>query len=159
MNDIEYISFNPLYTLKPDDGRALILARWVGRNLLDDIDDSFTNAVHPIYAMILSFVDGSEKSECIKAAADYLGVDQKLVADFIESLIDNPNQVYLKSKEGISSFPPHTIVSSNSPQHEKRYEPTIFDYDKADVTMKRHFTPSTLTLMVNNVCTTDCVYC
>ena len=159
MNDIEYISFNPLYTLKPDDGRALILARWVGRNLLDDIDDSFTNAVHPIYAMILSFVDGSEKSECIKAAADYLGVDQKLVADFIESLIDNPNQVYLKSKEGISSFPPHTIVSSNSPQPEKRYEPAIFDYDKADVTMKRHFTPSTLTLMVNNVCTTDCVYC
>ena len=72
MNDIEYIYFNSLYTLKPDDGRALILARWVGRNLLDDIDDSFTNAVHPIYAMILSFVDGSEKSECIKAAADYL---------------------------------------------------------------------------------------
>ncbi|MGM9804449.1 MAG: radical SAM protein [Muribaculaceae bacterium] len=109
--------------------------------------------------MILSFVDGGEKNQCIKNAANYLGVEQKLVADFIERLIDNPNQVYLKSKDGISSFPPRTIVSSSTPQHEKRYDAEIFDYDNADVTMKRHFTPSTLTLMVNNVCLTDCVYC
>ncbi len=159
MDDLSYISFNPLYTLEPDDGRALILARLVGRNLLKDIDDSFTNAVHPIYAMILSFADGGEKNQCINAAACYLGVEPKLVADFIESLIDNPNQVYLKSKDGISSFPPHTIVSSSTPQQEKRYDAALFNYDKADVRMKRHFTPSTLTLMVNNVCLTDCVYC
>ena len=66
--DMEYIAFNPLYTLKPDEGRTLVMARLMGRNMLDGIEDSFTNAIHPIYAMILSFVDGREKRHCISNA-------------------------------------------------------------------------------------------
>ena len=55
-----YISFNPAYALKPDTGRTLILASLVGRRTLGDMDDSFTNIIHPIYAMILSHIDGRD---------------------------------------------------------------------------------------------------
>ncbi len=55
---MHYISLNPRYVLKPDSGSTLILASLVGRNQLEGIEDSFTNIIHPIYAMILSFVDG-----------------------------------------------------------------------------------------------------
>lgn len=157
--DMEYIAFNPLYTLKPDEGRTLVMARLMGRNMLDGIEDSFTNAIHPIYAMILSFVDGREKSLCISSAAESLNVSAELVEKFVNNLIDNPKQIAMKANSGVSTFPPHTIVSSTQPMHEHRYQPEMFEYDKADVVMKRHATPSVLTLMVNNTCVTDCIYC
>ena len=143
--DMEYIAFNPLYTLKPDEGRTLVMARLMGRNMLDGIEDSFTNAIHPIYAMILSFVDGREKRHCISSAAESLGVSPDLVEKFVNSLIDNPKQIAMKATSGVSTFPPHTIVSSTQPMNEHRYQPEMFEYDKADVVMKRHATPSVLT--------------
>ncbi len=135
------------------------MARLMGRNMLDGIEDSFTNAIHPIYAMILSFVDGREKSLCISSAAESLNVSAELVEKFVNNLIDNPKQIAMKANSGVSTFPPHTIVSSTQPMNEHRYQPEMFEYDKADVVMKRHATPSVLTLMVNNTCVTDCIYC
>lgn len=62
---MKYILFNENLVLKPDEGRTLILASLVGRNLLIGQDDSFTDIIHPIYAMILCFVDGREINECV----------------------------------------------------------------------------------------------
>lgn len=156
---MKYITFNPNYTLKPDEGRTLLMASLLGRNLIKEIDDSFTKVIHPIYAMILSFLDGREYEECIKNAADELGISQELVDHFVKILLDNPNQIYLKSKDIHSAFPPYTIISCSEKTCEKRYTPDMFSYSKLDMCMKRHSTPSILTLMVNNVCVTDCIYC
>lgn len=155
----KYITFNPDYVLKPDDGRTLIMASLVGRNLLKGVEDTFTNIIHPIYAMILSFVNGREYHECVADASNELGVSEDLVERFIESLKDNPNQVYLKSKDGVSVFPPRTIVSVTERSYSNRYTPSLFDYEKVDLCLKRHLTPSVITIMFNNVCVTDCIYC
>ena len=48
---MRYITFNQNYVLKPDEGRTLILASLVGRNLFAEQGDSFTNIIHPIYAI------------------------------------------------------------------------------------------------------------
>lgn len=156
---MKYITFNPIYVLKPDDGRTLLLAKFVGRNLLKGVSDSFTDAIHPIYAMILSFIDGREHCKCISDAANELGVPEELVNKFIETLVDNPNKVYLKSNDGISSFPPYTIISLSKESCIKRYEPSMFEYSNIDLCLKRHLTPSLLTIMFNNICVTDCIYC
>lgn len=153
------ISFNPKYFLKPDKGRALLMASFVGRNLATEVNDSFTNAIHPIYAMILCFTDGREQSACIAEASKELEVPEDLIENFISSLLDNPNQVALKSKNGTSFFPPQTIISNKDLKPSRRYTPTMFEYDKVDLRMRRHLTPSTLTLMVNNICMTNCIYC
>lgn len=155
----KHISFNPQYVLKPDEGKVLIMASLVGRNLLKGIEDSFTNIIHPIYAMILSFVNGRTFRECIDDAATDLGVSQELVERFITPLIDNPQSIYLKSKEVISTFPPHTIISLPNRVHESRYTPDMFTYTKLNLNMTRHLTPSTITLMFNNICATNCIYC
>ena len=156
---MRYITFNQNYVLKPDEGRTLILASLVGRNLFAEQGDSFTNIIHPIYAMILCFIDGKAMDDCVNAAASYLSVPKELVSKFIETLVDNPNQVVLKGKDGISVFPPYTIVSVSKLQVIKRYSPDSFKYEHIDLVMKRHLTPSTITLMVNNVCVTNCIYC
>lgn len=156
---MQYITFNPDYVLKPDDGRALVMAALVGRNSQKGITDSFTNVIHPIYAMILSFIDGRERNECISEAATELDVPPELIEKFIDSVTNNPEQIYLKSKDGVSAFPPNTIVVSENHRESHRYSPNIFAYEEVKLEMKRHLTPSTITLMVNNICVTDCIYC
>ena len=156
---MKYISFNSEYALKPDDGRTLIMPSSTGRNSLKGVSDSFTNVIHPIYAMILCFINGRSYEVCINEASASLDVPQKLIKNFIDSLIDNPNNVFLKSKDGISVFPPYTILTIEEEAISERYTPDLFDYSKLDIRIKRHKTPSSLTLMLNNVCVTDCIYC
>lgn len=156
---MKYIAFNNDYVLKPDEGRTLVLAALVGRNKQEGISDSFTNVIHPIYAMILSFIDGREYNECIEEAADELGVSRELVEGFVSKLVDNSEQIHIKSNEYISTFPPFTIVSMQEKAQCRRYAPELFEYDAIDLRMKRHKTPSTITLMLNNICATNCIYC
>lgn len=155
----KYISFNRNYILKPDDGKTLIMAALVGRNQLKGIEDSFTNIIHPIYAMILSLINGRTFDECINDAAGELGVNQELVEGFVKSLINNPNSICIKSKGSTSTFPPYTIVSIPNRLCENRYSPNMFTYTKLNLSMSRHLTPSTITLMLNNICVTNCIYC
>ena len=154
----QIISFNNKYVLKPDSGRTLILSSMVGRNLNPSMEDSFTNVIHPIYAMILSFIDGRDLKACVNDAAEYLAVSPELVSTFIKKLIDNPNRVVFRCKEGVSAFPPFTIISTQQ-EISIKYFPDMFSYESIDLSMKRHLTPSTITLMVNNTCFTDCIYC
>lgn len=159
IKNMQYIKLNSDYVLKPDSGRALILASLLGRKLLKGIEDSFTNVIHPIYAMILSFVDGRSFEDCVEDAAKALDISSELIENFIKTLLNNPNQVFFKSEEGVSAFPPYTIVSQKELIISKRFSPEMFDYTTADVRIKRHLTPSTITLMLNNVCVTNCIYC
>lgn len=156
---VKYITLNKNYVLKPDEGRTLMMASLVGRNQLIGIEDSFTNVIHPIYAMILSFIDGREYKQCINEAADELGVSIELIDGFVSKIIDNPFQVYIKSKDKISVFPPYTIVSLPYRKEDRRYSYEMFSYSTLDLRMKRHLTPSSITLMLNNICTTNCIYC
>ncbi|MDE7427054.1 MAG: radical SAM protein [Muribaculaceae bacterium] len=155
----QFITFNPDYVLKPDEGRTLVMATLVGRNRLNGISDSFTNTIHPIYAMILSFIDGREYYECINEASQILETPKELIDGFIKKLVNNPQQVFLKSGNKISAFPPNTIITIPSKQENHRYSPELFSYSEVDLSMRRHRTPSRITLMVNNVCHTNCVYC
>ena len=121
---MKYITFNPYYVLKPDDGRTLIMAKLLGRNLLKGVDDSFTNVIHPIYAMILSYIDGREYNDCINNAANDLEVPKELVEGFVTSLLDKPSRVLLKSQNMPSAFPPQTIISYPTHQTTKGILPT-----------------------------------
>ena len=153
------IILNPNYVLKPDKGKTLMMSSLVGRNRQKGISDSFTNIIHPIYAMILSFMDGRDFETCIHEAAKELSVSDELIRGFTEKLIDNPLSVNIKNNNQVSSFPPNTIISVGKEECKKRYSADLFNYSEVDLTMDRHMTPSTITLMVNNVCATNCIYC
>lgn len=157
---MKYLLFNPNYVLKPDDGKALLMVRYLGRNLVEGIDDSSTFLLHPIHAMILSFMDGREDDLCIHDAAECLDVPVQLVKDFVDKLTDNPNEVLVEISETTGShFFPKTIISCEEETLNKRYTPEMFDYTEVKIRLTRHKTPSRITLMFNNICYTDCIYC
>lgn len=154
-----YISFNPDYVLKPDEGRALIMSAVIGRQSYAYMDDSTSTFIHPIFAIILCFFNGDKREKCIENASLYLHVSKEKIDSFCNQLTDNPNFVNIKSKHGTSTFPPYTLVSKNNFVKSSFYDPRWFNYQNVDLTLKRHLTPSTITLMVNNVCMTNCIYC
>ena len=158
---MKHLIFNNNYVLKPDNGCTLMMARYVGRNLLVGKEDSFNSVIHPIFAMILSFMNGRDYQSCICDAAAYLHVNTELIENFVLKLLNNPKEVLITENmnEGGSLFPPYTIISIDKETIEKRYTPDDFKYDHINLQLGRHLTPSTITLMVNNICVTDCIYC
>lgn len=155
----QFIAFNPDYVLKPDDGRALIMAAQTGRNMLTYVNENFETCIHPLYALILCFIDGREKQTCIASASASLHISPETVERFVTKLTDNANFIEMKTKDGVSTFPPYTLRSLPQANPMPRFDPGLFRYKQADVRNKRHFTPSSITLMVNNICATDCYYC
>lgn len=150
------ILFNPDYVLKPDVGRVLLLPFDTTRSEID-VFDSF---IHPIHAIILSFVKGDSIEDTINNASNYLDVDKKYIENFITPLINNNDKKHVKIGNNIISFPPNTIISSTKKSNKiKTYNPSSFFYKKLDMRFKRHYTPSRITLMLTNKCVTNCFYC
>ncbi len=157
--DMRYITFNNNYFIKPDDGQALLLSALIGRNMIPGEQDGSTFVIHPIYAMILSCIDGREYDECVKDAAHRLDIPVELIENFVSALLDKEERTIFKAKNGTSEFPKRTIISIPEKNIDHRFSPEMFEYDHIDIRVKRHLTPSCLTLMVNNICVTDCIYC
>lgn len=152
------IIFNPQYILKPDEGRALLLPKEGTRvSLIPAIH--FDAYIHPVHAMILTFMDGRDISECIQDAANYLSINEHKVSTFVHRLLDYDQFSGIEiTKDNLITFPPNTIISCNGIRR-NNYSPDAFLYDALDVRFKQHATPTTITLMINNKCATDCIYC
>lgn len=151
--------FNPQYYLKPDKGRVLILSSQVGREHLSPIGDNFETVIHPIHAMILSFFYGRDESVAYEEIVSTLGIDRKKVENFVRVLTNNTKYIRIKCNGGTSIFPPFTMVYLDAGSIGKRFNYSQFTYDTVDLRIKRHYTPTSITLMVNNICQTNCYYC
>lgn len=154
-----YCIFNPEYILKPDEGRTLVMSKYVGRNSLEYVDETFSSIIHPLYAQILCFFDGREYDDCVKSAAIYLHTTKETVQKFSDRLLDNENFVEIGTKFGTSIFPPFTLTTRSFYKHEVFNTPDKYGYTSIDLRVKRHSTPTEITLMLNNVCVTNCMYC
>lgn len=154
------IYFNTNYYLKPNKDNVLIMAAQLGRENLLPVADGFETRIHPIHAMILSFVDGRDETEIIDEASLTLKIDSELIRRFLNRLIDNDSYISIKTSTGPSIFPPKIVISGNKEQYNNsKHRWQDFIYGSVDLSVRRHFTPSSLTLMVNNVCHTQCYYC
>ena len=152
------IAFNPNYILKPDRGRVLLLPKDSIRTYEGVSNNSFDGFIHPIHAMILSFAKGNNKDDVIKGAAEYLQINENFVRNFIEPLIKNKEPYAVIYKNVVIQFPANTLIETNN-YSGKIYNPEDFQFEELDLKLKRHLTPSRITLMVNNKCITNCLYC
>lgn len=151
------ITFNPKYVLKNDEGCVLLLPK---KGLADEkgFDDSVNSVIHPFYAMMLSFVNGDEYDSVINNIHKELNIPYDKIKRFIDPLIENKKQVAFKYKETLLGFPINTILISNTKRF-PAYSPADFEYNNVKIQTCRHKTPSTITLMLNNKCSTNCIYC
>ena len=153
------IVFNPSYILKPDAGRVLIIHRGGLQPVDAPEDDSFCGFIHPLHAIILAFIDGSEYNDIINKIMSYINIDETYIRHFIDSLLDANESKGFVYNNSFISFPPKTIISSNSKREINYFDPNIFIFEHLDLRQKRHSSVSKLTFMLTNKCKTDCYYC
>lgn len=147
------IVLNPQYTMKPEKGFALLL-----NSDAADFSININRPIHPIHAMIFCFADGSAFDAVVRNATAYLEIEESIIIRFLENLIENEQEVRTTINGMNVYFPPYTLIRSFSSPY-LSYSPDDFVYDEVDLTYRRHATPTTITLMVNNICKTDCFYC
>lgn len=154
------IIFNPSYVVKPDKGRALLLPSSIGR-LSKTVVNGSEFIIHPIHAAILNAISGKDYAQVIAEIASTLCVDDSFVQKFVLSLLDNEKYTKINNNQtgDVYIFPPDTIITSNEKIHRKEIAYNQFFNGKTDLHKKRHFTPTDITLMLNNKCATDCFYC
>lgn len=153
------ISLNPVYVLKPDNGRALLILKEMIR--YNDLVKNGTEFIlHPIHAAILNCINGDDYNVVIDKIVSLFHIDRKLVENFIDQLIDNNNYVEFRGKELPPSYrlPPQVIISSDF-KRKNVLATNEFLNGESDIRPKRHATPTNIVLMVNNKCVTDCFYC
>ena len=154
---MKYVSLNPEYILKCDDGRALIIIK----DVLRAIEPVVESVIHPIHAIILSFCDGrTNKEDAIKKACKALNTEELYIRNFIDKITDNENSIGVNiSNTDILLFPRKTLISHQEPFEREKYKYSMFDYEELKLKTDRHLTPSRITFMVTTHCYTNCVYC
>ena len=87
------VLFNPIYRLKVDKGKVFIFHRGGIVRAEDQHDEGFCGAIHPLYAIILSFLNGKEIDDTIESIRKFIPMDAKELFQFITSLLDSESKV------------------------------------------------------------------
>lgn len=119
------VLFNPIYRLKVDKGKVLIFHRGGIVRAEDQHDEGFCGAIHPLHAIILSFLNGKEIDEAIEGIRQFIPMDAKELHHFIISLLDNEYPKVIRYKNYSIVFPSHLIIISDK-NRDVVYDPTDF---------------------------------
>lgn len=152
------VLFNPIYRLKVDKGKVLIFHRGGIVSAEDQHDEGFCGAIHPLHAIILSFLNGKEIDEAIEGIRQFIPMDAKELHHFIISLLDSEYPKVIRYKNYSIVFPSHLIIISDK-NRDVVCDPTDFLLKEVDLAVARPISVSKQTLMVNNICSTNCYYC
>lgn len=155
--------FNHFYRLKHDVKRTYILSTDSSlSNQIKNVETNWQSKIHPLFGMVLSFFAEPEAYESvIPKIASFLETSIENIQTFLDLLIDNPQAVSFSYKGVANTFPPHLIIEEKdliSPIIP--YDVKEFIYKELDFSRQRAFdSPLGLVLMINNTCSTDCIYC
>lgn len=152
------VLFNPIYRLKVDKGKIFIFHRGGIVCAEDQHDEGFCGAIHPLYAIILSFLNGREINDTIERIRKFIPIDAKELFQFITSLLDCEYSKVIHYKKYSIVFPSQLIITSDKTR-DVEYNPADFLLNNVDLSVSRPISVSKLTLMVNNMCSTNCYYC
>lgn len=150
------IIFNPAYILKPDYGRVLILSKENARENLGGVD-SFDGFLHPIHAIILNSLSGDSYENSIKKVSELIDITTSFIEYFISVLLQNDDWIQMTYDGTILYFPPNCIIYSNNKREE--IDNNLLISDVLNLKQQKHYTPTDITLMINTMCATDCIYC
>lgn len=154
------IILNPFYILKPDQGRVLLIEKESVRIDPNGGDEGYNSFIHPVFAIILNSMDGSEINQSIIEVAEILNLDKELVFNFVDKLINNDERLELDYDSVKYVFPKKCFITSNDAiDKRKKINLEELVFEELDLRNKRHRTPTDLTLMLNTICATDCFYC
>lgn len=150
---------NPDYVLRHDLKRTFIISK----NLIKhNSEPNWISVIHPVHAMILSFFTRKLSFKTtLKLISQSTGEKVSIVNNLIQPFICNKKQFAITFHGLNFKFPKNIIIPYNENIMEvQNCRPGDFRYNALDFDSKRMFSgPLSVSLMLNNLCSTNCVYC
>jgi len=154
---------NPYYTLK-NDRKRIILCKSPSFKVPPEIaeDDIFV-FIHPVFAIVLSLFNGKDSLDMVlNKMSKILNSSVECCYGFVVPFFENQKRIGMEYDGVAFEFPKMILLNNQN----RRYNHRKLDYkdyiieEKLDFTTQRLFEgPTTLRILVNTVCATDCVYC
>lgn len=161
LNDV-YI-FNSFYSLRNDIKRAVLCNSPSFKIPLHIAEDEVIIYIHPIFAIAFSFFNGDKtlKNVLIEMSS-VLETPFEECLNFITPFIENSERIGVEYDNIWFEFPKNILIKNNNSTFSERnlnYQ-DYFIKEEIDLDTIRLFrSPSTISLLVNTVCATDCIYC
>lgn len=106
--------FNPMYRLKEDEGRVLILHKGGLSALTETANSGSFGSAHPLHGAILACCKGDSADEAYKRLCQHIEIRRELFDKFVSRLLDCEDPVAMKIGEEEAFFPPMTLISSDA---------------------------------------------
>lgn len=159
----QFIVFNHFYKLRHDEKRSIIYST-EKENIIStvQINESWVSKIHPVYAMIFSFLsEPITVADLFEEIAYFLDISEEKAQEIITPILEQGEAFYIEY-EGVNNYFPMNIVIPASEAFAKIriYSPLDFRYDEVDIEQERYYVaPFTSVLMLNNKCVTNYAYC
>jgi len=151
--------FNPCYILRNDINRVILTDS--GKEKYDKLgNDNFSEFIHPIHAMFLSFFKGDKTlSENIKEISYFFSMEENKTFELVKQFIENRGTIVIEY-DGNFYYYPEKILIENKYNFHRTYCAEDFNItEKLDFENQRYNIPIECTIVVNTTCVTDCIYC
>lgn len=167
----ENVVFNPNYKLRGDDNNIIItnndsaIANSLDLSNKNDFTTGFAWPIHPFIATMINFFDGKRT---LKQAIEIISGETALSFDEVKLSISkiflNQDIIFYPVEDKDISLPLPInvlILNNNNFVRDNALQNIDIDYifENMDFKKKRLSIPNECTLMVNNTCYTNCIYC
>lgn len=155
--------FNPYYSLRNDKKRAILCNSPSFKIPPHIAEDDIILFIHPIFAVIFSFFDGERTLEkVLDEISSVLDTPFEDCLNFISPFLQNSSRVGIDYDDVWFEFPRNILLenSNNLFLIRNLHYQDYFIEDELDLETNRLFqAPTTISLLINTVCATDCIYC
>lgn len=167
---------NPAYIIKPDKTRAII-TNAKGFDIFyprGDENTSISWLLNPVYAVIFTFFDGTHTlKDTIARISRELGIVEVKVLSMLKPYINNSKAQMIHYKkehvdpqfpmlENAFHIPKYFLIENSDNKPRTDLFPKECFYIRRELWDFENFrlsSPICITLMLNNKCVTDCIYC
>lgn len=152
---------NPCYHLRNDVFRIVLFSKQQGDGF--NVPE-WSTFIHPLQAAMLSFFTHNRSlAQNVRLLADYFKKDEDFMIKKIIPFVNNKKVLYVTWRGQEILFPKNLIVAKDSIKYNfafRNLAPDSFLCKQIDLFSRRFYSgPLLLTFMLNNKCTTNCVYC
>jgi radical SAM protein with 4Fe4S-binding SPASM domain len=155
------IIFNPYYYIHHDINRTFILNDNFIQVDSKIAKSEFHALIHPVHAMFLSFFNGNKKlKHIIPSLCNFFDLTTDEIIEKIEMFYYNKD-INVEYDNHVFSLPNNLLIDKQYISRKSTPDPSDFFISREDLNIlqPRFNKPFCFTIVINNTCLTNCVYC
>lgn len=151
---------NPIYILRNDISR-IVLATNDLKNFESSKHSSIITFIHPIYAAMLSFFRGDNTlKDNIHEISLFMNITKEQAFNIVVKFLENKSPISVEYDNNFFYFPDNILIQKQSNHRSHNYAPHDFLINENfDCESARLNIPLEASILINNRCATDCIYC